>query len=72
MKLSVSLSEADIEFMDEYSSGHGAASRSAVLQRALQVLRAAELGQSYADAWQEFADAGEAEVWDNIVADGLH
>lgn len=41
-----------------------------VLQRAVSLLRASQLGDRYADAGQEWADTG-GDVWDVTVADGL-
>lgn len=66
-KLSASLAEQDVEFIDRYAQAHGVRSRSAVIQRALALLRASELGRDYAAAWAEWDDAG----WDMAVADGL-
>jgi Arc/MetJ-type ribon-helix-helix transcriptional regulator len=50
MKLSVSLSSEDVSFLDEYARERKIASRSAVLQRAVDQLRASELGAAYAEA----------------------
>ena len=69
MKLSVSLPEDDIAFLDEYTTSHGVPSRSAALQQAVALLRAHELSGSYADAWAEWGP--EAPVWEPTVADGL-
>jgi Arc/MetJ-type ribon-helix-helix transcriptional regulator len=69
MKLSVSLSEDDVAFVDRYAREHGAGSRSAVLQRALLLLKTSELGDDYAAAWDEWAP--EAEAWDATIGDGL-
>lgn len=71
MKLSVSLAEEDVEFLDDYARAHGLASRSAAVRRAVRMLRTAELGGDYAAAWQEWAQSGEGAVWDSTVADGL-
>jgi hypothetical protein len=71
MKVSVSLSEEDIEFLDGYVKGHGAGSRSAALHKAVDLLRAAQLASAYEDAWGSWASSGDAEVWDTAVADGL-
>jgi len=49
--MSVSLSEADVEFVDEYARAQGFRSRSAVIQRAIRLLKASELGGAYARAW---------------------
>lgn len=69
MKLSVSLPDCDIEFLDAYASSHGVPSRSGVLQEALALLRARDLSESYTAAWDEFAE--DADVWESAVADGL-
>ena len=53
MKLSVSLPEEDVEFLDEYARTQGYDSRSAVVHKAVRLLRASELGNAYADAWDE-------------------
>lgn len=71
MKVSVSLPDEDIEFLDEYARSVGARSRSAVLQRAVSLLRATELGPAYAQAWQEWQAGGDSEVWESVSGDGL-
>lgn len=71
MKVSVSLPEEDIDFLDEYARNTGAGSRSAVLQRAVRLLRASELGPAYADAWQEWESTGNSEVWESVSGDGF-
>ena len=70
MKLSVSLPTDDVEFLDDYASRHGMTSRSAVVQRAVDLLRAAQLGPAYADAWATW-DVEEGDLWEVTVADGL-
>lgn len=71
MKVSVSLPDEDIEFLDAYARSVGARSRSAVLQRAVRLLRATELGPAYAQAWQEWEADGDSEVWESVSGDGL-
>jgi len=71
MKISVSLSAEDIEFLDEYAKNLGVPSRSAVLKRAVRLLRATGLGPAYAEAWQEWESEGEADAWDATVGDGI-
>ncbi|HEX6197881.1 MAG TPA: antitoxin [Jiangellaceae bacterium] len=71
MKLSVSLRDEDVEFLDQYSREHQIGSRSAALARAVKLLRAAQLGPSYAQAWREWDESGEAEVWESTASDGL-
>ena len=70
MKLSVSLPDEDVAFLDRYASNRGMPSRSAAVHRAVELLRAEELGPAYADAWQTWA-ADEADAWEATVADGL-
>jgi len=71
MKVSVSLPEDDIEFLDSYAKRRGHQSRSAVLHRAVTLLRTSELGDAYADAWDRWSASGEAEAWEAVVADGV-
>ena len=71
MKLSVSLSDEDVAFLDEYAKALKMSSRSAVVQRAIRLLRASGLAPAYADAWKEWEESGEADTWESAVADGL-
>jgi len=71
MKVSVSLREEDVEFLDSYAEAHGFSSRSAVVQQAIRVLRLGELGDAYGPAWEEWASSSDAEVWEPTVSDGL-
>ncbi len=71
MKVSVSLPQEDVDFLDEYADQQGFGSRSAVLHTAVRLLRASGLGGAYEEAWQEWEGAGEEESWDQSVADGL-
>jgi Arc/MetJ-type ribon-helix-helix transcriptional regulator len=70
MKLSVSLPDEDVEFLDEYAHTKGYHSRSAVVHQAVRLLRASELGVDYAGAWAEWTDSGNAGAWDVAVGDG--
>ena len=71
MKVSVSLPDEDVEFLDTYAQSEGFASRSAVLHKAVRLLRASELGAAYEDAWTEWSDGGEADLWEVTAADGV-
>lgn len=71
MKLSVSLPDEDVEFLDRYARSQGYSSRSAVVHRAVRLLQASELGADYADAWQDWEASGDAHSWDVVVGDGL-
>ena len=71
MKVSVSLPDEDVEFLDTYASSKGFVSRSAVVHKAVRLLRASGLGTAYEDAWEEWATEGEATIWDVTINDGL-
>jgi Arc/MetJ-type ribon-helix-helix transcriptional regulator len=70
MKLSVSLPDDDVAFLDEYARIRGYPSRSAALHAAVRSLRSSTLGDAYAAAWAEGSAADEA-LWDATVDDGL-
>ena len=71
MKLSVSLPLADVEFLDEYATSQGIGSRSAVVHKAVRLLRASELGADYEAAWDEWNADSENGLWDGAVGDGV-
>jgi antitoxin MazE9 len=71
MKLSVSLPDDDVEFLDAYAHQQGFASRSAALHKAVRLLRGAQLGAAYEDAFVEWQNSDEAEAWETTVGDGL-
>jgi Arc/MetJ-type ribon-helix-helix transcriptional regulator len=69
MKVSVSLPDGDVEFLDRYVREQGYRSRSAVVHKAVRLLRAAELGDAYAGAWDEWENLEEG-VWGAVIGDG--
>lgn len=69
MKLSVSLPDEDVEFLDAFVKARGYDSRSAAVRQALALLRTGELAGAYEDAWQSWS-AEDADAWDAAVADG--
>ncbi len=71
MKLSVSLPDDDVDYLDEYVATHGVGSRSAALQKAVRLLRASELVAAYEDAWDEWSESEDGELWDAVTADGV-
>jgi Arc/MetJ-type ribon-helix-helix transcriptional regulator len=71
VKTSVSLPDDDVAFLDEQARSHGRASRSAVVQRAIHLMRAIELGPDYARAWDEWAADGDGAAWEAVVGDGV-
>ncbi len=70
MKISMSLPDEDVTFLDAYAEAKGLASRSAALHKAVRLLRASGLGPAYEAAWLEWGDENEA-VWDATAKDGL-
>jgi Arc/MetJ-type ribon-helix-helix transcriptional regulator len=71
MKLSVSLPEEDVEFLDRYAALQGSGSRSAVVHKAVRLLRASQLGPAYEEAWAEWADGSDSDLWESTLGDGL-
>ena len=71
MKVSVSLPDEDVDYLDDYVAHRGLPSRSAALQKAVRLLRASELGAAYEDAWTEWSAGGDADLWDAASADGV-
>jgi Arc/MetJ-type ribon-helix-helix transcriptional regulator len=71
MKVSMSLPDEDINFLDAYAASNGIASRSAAVHAAVRLLRASELGPAYEGAWSEWSKDADAELWDRTASDGL-
>ena len=71
MKLSVSLPDDDLAFLDAYAQRRQLPSRSAALQMAVRALKVSELSAEYAAAWEEFDASGDAALWELTVGDGL-
>jgi len=71
MKISVSLPQEDVAFVDEYAARTEAESRSAVIHAAIELLRAAQLEAEYTEAFSEWDGSGDAEFWDGLTGDGL-
>lgn len=70
MKLSVSLPDPEVEFLDALAREHNE-TRSATLLRAVRLLRASQLQVDYADAWLEWDESGEVTAWEGVAGDGL-
>ena len=71
MKLSVSLPDEDVEFLDAYAQEQGIGSRSAAVHKAVRLLRAVELSDDYQQAWSDWSASQEDSVWDVALTDGL-
>jgi len=66
-KVSLSLSDADIAFLDSETLSGAFASRSAAMQAAVRLLRESRLEDAYAEAFGEWDD----QTWDEASADGI-
>lgn len=71
MKLSVSLPDDDVDFLDRYVAEYGIASRSAAVQAAVRLLRNAGLSAAYEDAWNDWDQSADDELWSDTVGDGV-
>ena len=71
MKVSVSLPEEDVEFLDAYARSRGIESRSAALHQAVGLLRESQLEEAYEEAWASWARSDEAGPWEAVAADGM-
>lgn len=69
MKISVSLPDEDLAYIDEYAGRVGYSSRSSVLQHAIGLLRMSEMEDAYAAAWTEWNRSDDR--WDTTSGDGL-
>jgi Arc/MetJ-type ribon-helix-helix transcriptional regulator len=70
-KLSVSVNSQLAQFIKLYQEAHSVPTKSEVVERALELLQKNELRQQYAEAYKEWAESGEAELWDVTAGDGL-
>ena len=66
MKLSVSLPDDECEFLDQCVADGLYPSRSAVLLRALRLLKSADLGKMYAEAFEDWDLRDEGKLWDAL------
>lgn len=71
MKVSVSLPDEDVEFLDSYAQSQGIESRSAAVHKAVGLLRATQLGEAYEEAWASWEGSDDATAWEAAAADGL-
>jgi Arc/MetJ-type ribon-helix-helix transcriptional regulator len=71
MKISVSLPQEDVTFVDKYATRTEAESRSAVIHTAIGLLRAAELEAEYTEAFAEWDASEDAAFWDRTSGDGI-
>ncbi len=71
MKISVSLAEDELEFIDEQTRVGRYPTRSAALRAAIGLLRDREYTDSYAAAWDEWDESGDGAAWSVASPDGI-
>jgi len=71
VKVSLSLTDDDVRFLDERSRGGGYASRSAVVADAIRAMRMADVVDMYVEDFKAWEESGEARLWDLAASDGL-
>jgi Arc/MetJ-type ribon-helix-helix transcriptional regulator len=71
VKLSVSLSEKDVEILDQHVQLSGLRSRSAALHQAVRLLAQLHLEDEYAVAFADWEVSGERAAWEQTVGDGV-
>ncbi|KIF74436.1 antitoxin [Streptomyces sp. 150FB] len=71
MKISVSLPQEDVSFVDEYAAMTETESRSAVIHAAIELLRASRMEADYAAAFEEWNAGEDAAFWEQTTGDGL-
>jgi Arc/MetJ-type ribon-helix-helix transcriptional regulator len=71
MKVSVSLPDEDVQFLDAYAQAQGLPSRSAVLHKAVRLLRGVELVPAYEDAFSSWEASEDAADWDTTSSDNI-
>jgi Arc/MetJ-type ribon-helix-helix transcriptional regulator len=67
----VSLPDEDVDFLDSYAEAQGLASRSAVLHKAVRLLRGAELAPAYEDAFASWEESEDAADWDGTTSGNI-
>ena len=72
MKLSISLHEEEVGFIDAYARSQGIKSQSGVVKAALRLLRTMELADDYAAAWTEWGDDDDTRAWNLSSGDRLN
>lgn len=71
MKVSISLPDADVAFLDTYASENGLPSRSAAVHKAVRALRETTLEAAYTEAFADWEGSEDEALVEATVADGL-
>jgi putative addiction module CopG family antidote len=70
-KVSLSLDEHDVAFLDRETADGRFPSRSAAVQEAVRLLRESRLADAYAEAFGEWSESGEQDAWSAADLDGI-
>lgn len=70
MRVSVSLPDRDVAFLDAYAEEEDCASRSAAVHAAVELLRQSRLERHYRAAFDEWSSSEEAGLWETVTGDG--
>jgi Arc/MetJ-type ribon-helix-helix transcriptional regulator len=71
MKVSISLPDEDVRFLDTYAKENGIESRSAAIHTAVRALQDTQLEAAYVEAFADWEGSEDEAFWDGMVADGL-
>jgi putative addiction module CopG family antidote len=71
MKVSVSIPDDDVAYLQSQVDAGRFPSRSAVLHAAVRGMRDRDRSADYAAAWDEWAESGDAALWEATIADGF-
>ena len=71
MTISVNFPDEDLEFLDANAQAEGFQSRSAVLHKAVRLLRETTLDSAYEEPFQDWEGTSEARDWEVTVNDGI-
>ena len=71
MKVSVSIPDEDLAFLESQISSGRYPTRSAAMHAAIKSLRSRDLEAQYAEAARDWQESGEQAHWDVTIADGL-
>lgn len=71
MKISISLSDEDVAYLDAETSDGRFASRSAAVAAAIGWMRRGDLVAAYDQAYDEWANSDDATAWDVTTSDGI-
>jgi Arc/MetJ-type ribon-helix-helix transcriptional regulator len=71
MKVSVSIPEEDVAYLQAQVDAGRFPSRSAALHAAVRGLRDRDRGADYVAAWEDWAASEDAALWEGTIGDGF-